>query len=340
MTNNESAHALRPAVADLDVSDFGDLVIENAADAIFVMDTEGRTVFANAAAERTFGWSREDLAGRSLHDMVHHHHPDGRPFPMSDCPLGQVFRSHTRLEKHEDVFFHRSGAMVHVACSNAPVVREGRMIGAVLIAVDISERKRAEDQQRLLLHELNHRVKNTLATVQSIVSQSLKSGLPLGETRAAIEERLIALGRAHDILIRERWEGADLGEVVVEAMRPFTAAGSTLVRASGPTLRLPPNKALSIAMALQELGTNATKYGALSTPDGTIDLTWSVSGDGDARRMRLVWRESGGPAVTVPASKGFGTRLLERSLAYDLDGTVTIAFDPSGVVCEVDAPLP
>ncbi len=102
--------------------DLAKLIVENAADSIFVMDVEGRTVFANPAAERTFGWSNEELSGKILHDLVHHHYPDGRPFPMAECPLGQVFQARVTLEKHEDVFFHRDGTSIHVACSNAPVM--------------------------------------------------------------------------------------------------------------------------------------------------------------------------------------------------------------------------
>src|SRR3712207_2092364 len=110
--------------------DLAKLIVENAADSIFVMDVEGRTVFANPAAERTFGWSNEELFGKTLHDLVHHHYPDGRPFPMAECPLGQVFQARKTLEKHEDVFFHRNGTPIHVACSNAPVMWSGAMIGA------------------------------------------------------------------------------------------------------------------------------------------------------------------------------------------------------------------
>lgn len=200
--------------------DLAQLSVENAADSIFVMDLDGRTVFVNPAAERTFGWAREELLGRVLHDVVHHHHPDGRHFPISECPLGQVFQQRKSLEKHEDQFFHRDGSPIHVACSNAPVMWNGEMIGAVLIAVDISERKRAEDQQRLLLHELNHRVKNTLATVQAIVSQTLRSQPTSAGARAAVEQRLAALARAHDVLTREHWEGAGIRDIVAEAIEP------------------------------------------------------------------------------------------------------------------------
>lgn len=331
-----------PGSDTLRLADVAGLVIENAADAIFVMDTEGRTVFANAAAERTFGWTRDELRGRILHDVVHHHHPDGRPFPIAECPLGQVFTSRTPLQRHEDLFFHCDGRPIAVACSNAPVLRGGEMIGAVLVAVDITERKRAEEHQRLLLHELNHRVKNTLATVQSIVGQSLRAyGVP-DPARAAIDDRLLAMARVHDILIREQWEGVDLADVVAGAVRPFAGPDDGRVVTEGPHVFLQPAKALSIAMAVQELGTNASKYGSLSQPGGRVLLHWTVEGVADGaqvRRLRLVWEEADGPPVVPPATRGFGTRLLERTLAYDLDGTVDLEFRPTGLVCTLDAPL-
>ncbi|MFC1455813.1 sensor histidine kinase [Microvirga arabica] len=319
--------------------DLAKLIVENAADSIFVMDVEGRTAFANPAAERTFGWSSAELFGKTLHDIVHHHYPDGRPFPMAECPLGQVFQARRTLEKHEDVFFHRNGTPIHVACSNAPVMWNGDMVGAVLVAVDISERKRAEEHQRMLMHELDHRVKNTLATVQAIVSQTLRSTTQSSDAQAAIEQRLKALARAHDVLTRERWDGAYLADIVAETIDAFSAYDQSRFQCSGPSIRLMPSKALAMAMVLQELATNATKYGALSNTDGKIDLTWSIDETSGVHRFWLRWEEKGGPPVAPPARRGFGTRLIERSLAQDLDGDVEITFAPTGVVCSVEAPL-
>lgn len=317
--------------------DLAELVVENAADAIFVMDVAGRTLYANAAAERTFGWLRHELVGHLLHERLHHHYPDGRPFPMAECPLGHVFTSQKRLERHEEVFFHRNGDWVHVACSNAPVLRDGEMIGAVLIAVDITERKRIEEHQRVLLNELNHRVKNTLATVQSIVAHSLRGTTMSAEAGPAIEHRLIALSRAHDVLTREFWGGADLSDIVDEAFEPY-AANADRFQCQGPPVRLPPRAALAVAMALQELCTNAIKYGALSNETGTVHLTWRTE-DWDGVRLTLRWEERGGPVVVPPTRRGFGTRLVERTLAQDLQGTVSLDFAPSGVICTVTASL-
>ncbi|MBY0299946.1 MAG: PAS domain S-box protein [Methylobacterium sp.] len=213
--------------------------------------------------------------------------------------------------------------------------RPRRVIG---IHQDVTERRRAEDHLRLLIHELNHRVKNTLATVQSIAMQSLRRlrGQEAESARGAFVERLIALARAHDVLTRESWEGADLAEVVAGAIAPLEGPrGRRRFSATGPALRLPPRMALSIAMALHELGTNAVKYGALSVPDGQVAIAWSLEGCA----LTLRWRESGGPPVSPPTRTGFGSRLIGQSLARDLDGTVTLDYAPEGVVCTIRAPL-
>jgi two-component sensor histidine kinase len=186
-------------------------------------------------------------------------------------------------------------------------------------------------------------VKNTLATVQSIAIQSLR-GLDTPEAaaaKAAFEARLLALARVHDVLTRESWEGAELGNVVADATAPLdsTEAGRSRFIVSGPHLRLPPRLALSIAMALHELGTNAVKYGSLSQEGGTVTISWSVVKEPETRLL-LRWSESGGPPVTKPTRTGFGSRLIERSLARELDGEVQLMFAASGVVCSIEAPVP
>ncbi|HEX2552142.1 MAG TPA: HWE histidine kinase domain-containing protein [Microvirga sp.] len=198
-----------------------------------------------------------------------------------------------------------------------------------------------ERDLRLLINELNHRVKNTLATVQSIASQTLRNAPSTQAARQALEERLLALSRVHDVLTRESWEGAGLAEIVAQAVAPFRQQREDRVETRGPEVWLSPRMALAIAMALQELATNAVKYGALSNDAGTIAVTWSLEegGAGEGWRLRLEWRERGGPPVSSPDRRGFGTRLIERSLAQDLGGRVEISFAPEGVVCVVDAPV-
>lgn len=217
--------------------------------------------------------------------------------------------------------------------------RKGVPTRTVGVAFDITERKKAEEHLRLLVNELNHRVKNTLTTVQSIATQSLRSAETAVDARNAVEGRLFALSRAHDVLTRENWDGAYLREVVRKALEPFQAEGDDRFEVSGADVRLAPRIALAIAMALQELGTNAVKYGALSSESGRIFIDWNVAGEGEASRLRMKWQETGGPQVAPPQHRGFGTRLIERSLAQELNGSVVIDFAPKGVICTINAPL-
>jgi PAS domain S-box-containing protein len=210
---------------------------------------------------------------------------------------------------------------------------------AVGVALDITERKRAEEHQRLLINELNHRVKNTLTTVQSITTQSLRNTDTAADARDAVEGRLFALSRAHDVLTRENWDGANLHEVIYRAIEPFQAARGDRFDISGADIRLPPRIALALAMAIQELGTNAVKYGALSSEHGRIAIDWTVVDESDGPKLLMKWQEKDGPLVVPPKRRGFGTRLIERSLAQELNGSVEITFAPTGVICTINAPL-
>ena len=202
---------------------------------------------------------------------------------------------------------------------------------------DISERKRAEEHRELLINELNHRVKNTLATVQSIASQTLRNAETMQEAKTGLEARLFALARVHDVLTEESWEGANLSEIVAKAVSPFQDEEAARFRCHGPQVRLPPRMALALAMALQELATNAVKYGALSNATGEVNITWDIA-EGD--RLLLCWAESGGPSVISPTKRGFGTRLIERGLAEELKGEVKLDFAPVGLICSIEASLP
>ena len=204
---------------------------------------------------------------------------------------------------------------------------------------EIAERTRAEEHQRLLINELNHRVKNTLATVQSIAAQTRRTATDPRSSYESFIDRLMALSRAHDVLTKQRWEGADLRDIVDGAMRPFDAGGARF-EIAGPSAWLEPQAALALAMALHELATNAGKYGALSAAGGQVSVSWTVKRDGEGLDLELVWREAKGPSVTPPARKGFGSRLLERGLAAELNGTVAVDYRPDGLVCTMTARLP
>jgi PAS domain S-box-containing protein len=202
------------------------------------------------------------------------------------------------------------------------------------------ERVRGDVRRRLLINELNHRVKNTLATVQSIAAQAFRSSGRQEDARETFEARLFALSKAHDVLTRESWDGGDLQEIVTEAVAPFGSWDRSRFVVQGPPVRLTPSVALSLAMTLHELSTNAVKYGALSALDGKVTIIWGVDEGPDVSHLRLTWRESGGPAVSTPLHKGFGSRLIERSLTREHGGEVQVSYPASGLVCEIAITLP
>jgi PAS domain S-box-containing protein len=208
----------------------------------------------------------------------------------------------------------------------------GEQVGRVL------ERKRTEEHQQLLLNELNHRVKNTLAVVQSVANQTFR-GIADPATKQAFESRLSALAAAHDLLTTENWESAALVDVVRKT-GAGCGADESRVSIEGPDIRVPPKTAVSLAMALHELCTNATKYGGLSTAEGKVTVSWSIESSVDGPQLRLLWRESGGPPVSAPTSRGFGSRMIERALASELGGIVRLDFHAEGLQCLVEAPLP
>jgi PAS domain S-box-containing protein len=212
--------------------------------------------------------------------------------------------------------------------------KDGSLQRVVGTNIDIHERKVAEEHQRLMLLELNHRVKNTLAIVQAIAWQSLRADLAPAVVREAFEGRLAALSAAHDVLTQQNWEAAEIGRIITTSLAPHHA-GDGRVTAQGPPLALAPKSAVALSLAIHELGTNAGKYGALSQPGGRVDVRWTT----DEGRLRLTWRESGGPPVREPERRGFGARLLEHGLADELRGVVRLEFRPEGLVCEVDARL-
>ena len=196
---------------------------------------------------------------------------------------------------------------------------------------DLSELKQAEELQRLLTNELNHRVKNTLATVQSIVNQTLRGAADVEAARRTVNARLLALAGAHDLLTARAWAGADLADLVTRVIAPFPASQILL---DGPSLVVLPTQALALSLALHELATNAAKYGALSRPEGRVEICWIVRDD----EVDLSWRESGGPLVASPSRRGFGSRLIEHA-SRDMAGRFRLEFDPSGVRCRISAAL-
>lgn len=290
--------------------------------------------FANRAYSEFARRPAEELLGHSWIGLVH----------PEDIPAILELRSEawkTGSPYGWEARFRRSdGEWLWIKANCAPRFdAHGNVQGYVGMAVDITESRRAEAELRaserhlrLMVDELNHRVKNTLAIVQGLAQQSFRgSGVP-AEARSSFEGRLAALAAAHDLLTRKNWESAELRDLVAAVV---AADCGERFRIEGPPLHLAPKLAVTLALALHELCTNAVKYGALSVPSGRVSVTWTSDDEG----LALRWSESGGPPVAEPERRGFGTRMIERALAGEPGGTARLDFRPDGLVCEIEARL-
>jgi two-component sensor histidine kinase len=202
--------------------------------------------------------------------------------------------------------------------------------------IDAKRREAAEKLQKLILDELHHRIKNTLAIVSAIASQSLRTATSIEQGQEAIEGRLIALGRAHDQLMQVSWANASLAETVRGATAPFDAQGVGRFAIDGPDIGITSGAVIALAMTFNELCTNTTKFGALSVPAGRIEIAWTI--DDKTQRLKLTWSEKGGPAVEAPTRRSFGTRMM-GSLGQQLNGEVHLAYQPTGFIYTLDVPL-
>ncbi len=305
--------------------------------AIYTTDAEGRITFYNQAAA--------DLAGREPELGVDEwcvtwklFWPDGTPLPHHECPMAVALREDRAVRGEEAIAERPDGSRTPFIPYPTPLRNaEGQLIGAVNMLVDISDRKAAETRQKVLIDELNHRVKNTLATVQSLARQTSRHARDLHGFGETFEARLLALARAHDLLTARSWTSAPLEKLLDDIVAPYSGDRGRL-RMNGPHVELDPRTALSMTMVLSELATNAAKYGALSRPAGTLSVDWELSDDADGA-LELTWSERGGPPVRAPAQQGFGTRLIERCIQRDLGGRLNLQFAESGVECRIEVQL-
>ena len=309
-------------------------IVTASTDAMMSFSVDGRVQTWNPAAEALFGYSAEEAIGAPASLLVEPGCPDGPRGVFDRALAGERVRT-------EDVRVAKSGEQIEVSITAAPIrAPDGSVVGVKATMRDIRAEKAAEQRQELLINELNHRVKNTLATVQAIATQTLRSSATDREARDAFEARLLALSKVHNVLTRENWGAVSLAEIADEVLAPHSGEEAARFRIGGPPVRLDPRMALPIAMGLHELATNAIKYGALSEPNGRVSIAWDVGRAPEGRRLRLRWEETGGPPVSPPTRKGFGSRLIERSLSGELGAEVVLTYAPTGFVCTIDAPLP
>ena len=311
-------------------------VVENSADFIGMARLDGTVFFLNDAACRLVGLPREEVGKVSIADFF----PPDEAAIVADEVLPAVVSSGSWVGERRFRHF-QTGEIIPVLYSVFPVIdSDGSLMGYGTVTRDFREVKRAEEQQLLLNHELSHRLKNVLAVVQSVAAQTLRQADDLPSANAALSARLAALGEATNVLTASSWASADLLDVIGRALAPHGAIGERL-RVHGPTFTLNAQVALAFALALHELATNAAKYGALSNDEGHVRLSWSIDDVDPAKERRFVftWQEVGGPTVTPPSRRGFGSMMIERSLRAYFRGEASLDYHPAGLVFTLDAPL-
>ena len=293
-------------------------------------------IFANDSLLALTGYGREEVLGKDFSFLM-----------ANSSDAEALWRTKAELEGSSsggaEVLCRRKDGSEFWAALFVSPVRDtnGKIVQYFASLVDLTKHKDDEVRSRMLIDELNHRVKNTLSTVQSIVWQTLRATTDPKEIRQSIESRLFALSRSHDLLTRERWESAGLFDIAHDALEPFGVSGGRADRIviTGENIRFPPKAVLALSIAFNELATNAVKYGALSNAAGSILIAWTAETTPAGKRLLLSWKENGGPPVTPPAHKGFGSRVLERGLADELEGTVKVDYRPDGLVCTIEIPL-
>jgi two-component system, chemotaxis family, CheB/CheR fusion protein len=308
-------------------------IVDSSFDAIIGHTLDGTVTSWNRAAEDMLGYAAADIIGKPVATLFPSQHIREAEVLSKRIGEGEIVSS------FDTELVRKDQTELAVALTISPVRDEGgKIIAASTIATDATARKRMEGHQTLLVHELSHRVKNTLATVQSITAQTLRASGVAPDARTTLEGRLVALARAHDVLMEHDWTGADLREIVDRSLDAFVGKGDGRLRLEGPPVRVSAKVALALAMALQELTTNAIKYGALSNGVGHVNVSWTVRGN-DPTALSLRWQEGDGPPVEPPSHQGFGSRLLKRNLAEELGGEVDVQYARAGVVCAIDFPL-
>jgi len=305
-------------------------IVEASRDCIRVISAEGCVEYMNARGQALF--EIDDFDGRNRS----RYWPDMWP-PESRADVEQALRA----------AMGGQAAAFRAICPTAkgdprwwdttvsPILEEGRVIRVLATSRDVTGEMRAESHRQLLVNELNHRVKNTLATIQSIASQSLRNAGVDMAVRGALEGRLMAIAATHNVLTDKNWSAASLRQIVEGSVTPYrTNVGQLTI--SGDDLMVSPKPAVILALAFHELAINALKYGALSAPDGHVDIDWSVTG---GERLDMSWTERGGPPVHPPERRGFGSRIIEMALPNELGGQVDVDYRPEGLHCRIQAPL-
>lgn len=292
--------------------------------------------FANDAFLALTGYSRDEVLGQSINFLM-----SQGVDPESVDEIDAAFDGNSDVDP-EIRYRRRDGSIFWASVFVSPVTDDsGVVVQHFASFVDVTKHRREEDRLRFLLSELNHRTQNTLATVLSIVGQTL-NGMVDNEAIDTLEGRILALSKTHSLLGAENWDRVGIRDILKQVLTPFNPGGSSERRFSieGENVRLLPKTALTLAIVFHELATNAVRHGAFANgASATVAISWQIEAEPSEDRMALQWQESGGPQVNQPTHKGFGSRLIQRGLAQELNGEVDLAFDRSGVVCRIIMPI-
>lgn len=300
-------------------------IVESSDDAIASKDLNGTIVTWNKGAERIFGHAAEEIIGKPISILIPSDRENEEPLILDRIRRGE------RIDHYDTVRRRKDGTLIHISLTVSPIKDEtGRIIGASKIARDITERKRQEAFINLLSHEVDHRAKNLLAVVQSMIS--LTEGDTPEAVKASISGRIQALANAHNLLAVSHWEGASLESIVQHELAPYKSRALI----NGPSRKVGPKTAQSISLALHELATNAAKYGALSATSGSVGVEWSLQPNED---LVLRWTEIGGPKISPPSREGFGSRAIKMMIKNQLNGSVQFDWRSTGLVCSMDIPI-
>jgi PAS domain S-box-containing protein len=305
-------------------------IVGTSDDAIVSKNLNGIVTSWNRGAERTFGYTPDEMIGRPIMTLI----PPDRQ--SEEVEILERIRRGERVEHYETVRQRKDGSIVDVFLSVSPVKdAAGNVVGASKIARDISERKRAQARQDLLTQEIQHRTRNLFAVVLAVVSRSFVGKDTVEDAKAAVIDRLRSLGKTHVMLIDHEWQGADLSEIVCAEMSPYAGR----VRIEGPSLVLTARAAQNFALALHELATNAAKYGALSNMTGRVQISWSKVPSNGSSLFTFRWQEQGGPQISAPTQKGFGSTVLEHVMAEHFGMPPRIDFPITGMNYEISGSL-
>lgn len=306
--------------------------------AVYTTDAAGRITYFNSAAAAL--WGLQPPLGTAWCGSWKLYWQDGTPMAHEECPMATALREKRAVRGLEVVAERPDGTRVPFLTAPTPLFDDdGKLVGAVNLLTDITERKRAEDQQALLVRELHHRVKNTLATVQAIMGSTARTAETIEDFKNALIGRIGSLARTH-LLLSEDGGAVDFAGVLHKELDAFDSGNEGRIILSGPPVDLPSQHAVTLGMAVHELTTNAARYGALSTPGGKVHVTWSVTIAADGRRLDIDWVESDGPRVAAPTRKGFGSRLLDTVLPGQLQAKASVDYRPRGVRVACSMPLP